>query len=55
MALCEIIPPKDLYRSCNFIVLRENEDRVVTRFLLIGDTIPNVSIHQIEKDIPEIV
>lgn len=55
VALCEIVPPKDLYRSGDFIVLRENEDRVVTRFLLIGDTIPNVSIHQIEKEIPEIV
>lgn len=54
MALCEIVPPKKLYRSGDFIVLKE-EDRVVTRFLLVGDNIPNVNSEKIVDEIPHIV
>jgi hypothetical protein len=55
LALCEIIPSKKKIKTHGDFIILSDEDRVVTRFLLIGKTIPSVSIKQIQNEIPEII
>ena len=57
VALCEVIPPEDLYKYGNIYVIKE-EDRIVTRFLLVLDSkekIGHVDSLKLGDEIPDIL